>query len=263
MNNTNIFLIIGKSFSGKDTLLNTLLNNEKFCKENNIRRLVKYTTRKIRPNEVDGLDYHFITDEEYEEKFANNDNAVVTSFDSKFGKLHYVTDFGSLESSNNYIVTGDPESIKLYKNKVGSDHLCVIYLIVPNWVLFERFSNRSDNEKYSDKKYQEIYRRFIDDMKKFGLRSNSFLSGTNCIVHVNNGFYISDIMNNMIKFINEKKKRSVIINPDNVSFEFNTDYNPMYLNSYEDIMNGKIAICNGNIMINSEDSSFTGFTRLV
>jgi guanylate kinase len=54
----NIFVIVGKSGSGKSTLA------ESVCKRLSISNVVMTTTRPKRINEIDGLDYHFINNEE-------------------------------------------------------------------------------------------------------------------------------------------------------------------------------------------------------
>ena len=52
-----LLLIMGKSGSGKTTLAETL---EKI-KPNKYKRVVQYTTRDMRENETDGVEYNFIT----------------------------------------------------------------------------------------------------------------------------------------------------------------------------------------------------------
>ena len=56
-----IFCITGKSSSGKDTILNYM---QDFNKENHILPVISYTTRPMRTNEKDGVDYHFVTDDD-------------------------------------------------------------------------------------------------------------------------------------------------------------------------------------------------------
>ena len=55
-----IFCIMGKSSTGKDTLYQRLLDREDL----KLQQIVSYTTRPIRAGEIDGIEYHFCTQEE-------------------------------------------------------------------------------------------------------------------------------------------------------------------------------------------------------
>ena len=63
---TNIFCLLGKPGSGRDTLLSGILKDDNFLDEFNIKKLVCGTTRPIKPGEINGYHYHFFTKEEYE-----------------------------------------------------------------------------------------------------------------------------------------------------------------------------------------------------
>ena len=54
----NIYCLMGKSASGKDTIYNRLLAMERL----HLRRVVPYTTRPMRSGEIDGQTYFFCTD---------------------------------------------------------------------------------------------------------------------------------------------------------------------------------------------------------
>lgn len=55
-----LIVVSGPSGSGKSTLNQLLIEKRK-----NIVMSISDTTRKIRGNEVDGIDYNFITQEEF------------------------------------------------------------------------------------------------------------------------------------------------------------------------------------------------------
>lgn len=63
MNSYNIIAIMGKAGSGKDTLLKALLQELTFT--NIARPIISCTTRPIREGEVDGVDYHYLTREQF------------------------------------------------------------------------------------------------------------------------------------------------------------------------------------------------------
>ena len=57
-----LIVISGPSGVGKDTLIKRLLELDP-----NLRYSVSYTTRQPRPNEIDGVDYSFVTREQFQE----------------------------------------------------------------------------------------------------------------------------------------------------------------------------------------------------
>ena len=61
-----MIILVGESASGKSTIEKILSEKYGYIKT------VSYTTRPPRENEVDGVDYNFISANEYTEKFNNN-----------------------------------------------------------------------------------------------------------------------------------------------------------------------------------------------
>lgn len=54
-------ILVGKAAAGKDFLKNRLVDK-------GFKAGISCTTRSPRPNEVDGVDYHFLTEEEFKAK---------------------------------------------------------------------------------------------------------------------------------------------------------------------------------------------------
>ena len=70
-----IFAIVGESGSGKSTLAKTL------CEiHGDLELLVTTTSRPIRDNEVNGVDYNFLTLEEFQNGIDNNKFITHKSF---------------------------------------------------------------------------------------------------------------------------------------------------------------------------------------
>jgi guanylate kinase len=61
----HLFVIAAPSGAGKTSLVKALL-----AQEPSARFSISYTTRKMRPTEVDGRDYHFVTHEQFEAMVA-------------------------------------------------------------------------------------------------------------------------------------------------------------------------------------------------
>src|SRR5258705_9014792 len=66
--NGKLLLFCGPSGSGKTTIVHHLLKNNPQLKFS-----VSATTRPRRPNEIDGIDYHFISVKEFKERIDRND----------------------------------------------------------------------------------------------------------------------------------------------------------------------------------------------
>lgn len=63
-----LIIISGTTCAGKDTVVKKLLDiNKNICKS------TSYTSRPIRPGEVNGKNYYFVTKEKFEEKIENDD----------------------------------------------------------------------------------------------------------------------------------------------------------------------------------------------
>lgn len=65
-----IFLLAAPSGTGKGTIIDRVISEM-----GDLERIVTYTTRTRRPTEVEGLEYHFVTTEEFERLKAAGDLA--------------------------------------------------------------------------------------------------------------------------------------------------------------------------------------------
>ena len=63
-----LVILSGVSGAGKDTIKKELIK-----RMDNVISLPSYTSRKPRVGEKEGLQYHFITKQEFEQKIANNE----------------------------------------------------------------------------------------------------------------------------------------------------------------------------------------------
>lgn len=84
-----LIVISGPSGVGKDTVIKRLLELDP-----NLRYSVSYTTRRPRPGEVDGVNYHFATREEFERLVVEGAFLEHATYD---GNL-YGTPFAQLQS---------------------------------------------------------------------------------------------------------------------------------------------------------------------
>ena len=76
----HIVILSGPSGVGKDTVLDAWMSREP-----RVQRVIAYTTRSMRPQEVNGVDYNFVTVERFKELIANG---AFLEFKEVFGNLY-------------------------------------------------------------------------------------------------------------------------------------------------------------------------------
>lgn len=76
-----LYIVSAPSGTGKTSLVVALIN-----KIANVKLSVSYTTRTIRPGETDGVDYHFVTEDQFENMIKRNEFLeYATVFDKSYG----------------------------------------------------------------------------------------------------------------------------------------------------------------------------------
>lgn len=159
----NIFVVMGKSASGKDTIYRELASS----KELGLKEIVSYTTRPIRAKEKEGVEYHFVTEERLKELTEQGKVIEHRSYDTVHGVWHYFTvedDQIDLEH-HDYIMIGTLESYMQIIRFYGEDIVKPIYVNVENGLRLERALRRERAQK--EPKYKELCRRFLADEEDF------------------------------------------------------------------------------------------------
>lgn len=157
-----IYYMMGKSSSGKDTLYKEVL---KALPE--LKTLVLYTTRPIREGEQEGIEYHFVTDEELERFEKAGKIIEERTYDTVYGAWKYATiEDGQINlAAYDYLVIGTLESYAGMKKCYGAENLVPIYIEVEDG---ERLSRALSRERQQEQpKYEEMCRRFLADQKDF------------------------------------------------------------------------------------------------
>ena len=149
-----IIAIMGKAGSGKDTLCRALLKEPEF---KDAQPIISCTTRPIRDNETDGIDYHFLSVEEFTNKVLAGQMLEATLFNN----WHYGTSIDSLSSSGINIGVFNPEGCERLREHEDIT-LCLIYLEANDKTRLLRQLNRE-----KDPDCHEIVRRFGTDEEDF------------------------------------------------------------------------------------------------
>ncbi len=135
-------ILSSPSGAGKTTLVKLLSKN------NNFNISVSHTTRKPRPNEVNGKDYFFVTDEEFKRLIKNQEFLEYAKvFENYYGTSRTPV-IQYLEKNQNVIFDIDWQGADQIKNK-NMDYKLITFFILPpsKKVLFERLSNRDMRDK--------------------------------------------------------------------------------------------------------------------
>ena len=135
-------ILSSPSGAGKTTLVKLL------SKKNNFYVSVSHTTRKPRPNETDGKDYFFVTDEEFKRLIKNQEFLEYAKvFDNYYGTSRTPV-IQNLEKNQNVIFDIDWQGADQIKNKKMDYKLITFFILPPSKkVLFERLSNRDMKDK--------------------------------------------------------------------------------------------------------------------
>ena len=154
-----ILTIIGKSASGKDTILKELKN---LVAEvdifNKFNFVIKNTTRPKRDNEVDGVDYHFITDDEFTDKLLNKNEMVAAT---SFNNWGYGICKNDLKEDKINVVILSPEELSCFFDTYDID-IKVVYVKATDKIRLIRSLKREENPDIN-----EIWRRYETDNKQF------------------------------------------------------------------------------------------------
>ena len=121
---SNIFYLMGKSSSGKDTLYRKLMEQNRLLKG-----IVSYTTRPQRAGETDGKEYFFVTEDEM--KAMEQKEIVIEKrvYHTIYGDWSYFTaDDGQIQENGcDYLLIGTLESYMKVKKYYGE---CCYFLYI-------------------------------------------------------------------------------------------------------------------------------------
>lgn len=155
-----IFCFMGKSASGKDTIFRIISNTIP-----NLNKIIPYTTRPIRNGETEGNEYHFVTNEEFNQMKTNGQVIESRSYNTIYGIWTYFTSSNNIDLENhNYIIINTLNGYNSLKKYYG-DNIVPIYIQVDDGIRLKRALDRE--MKQENPKYQELCRRFLADQEDF------------------------------------------------------------------------------------------------
>ncbi len=189
-----IFVIMGKSSSGKDTVYNKLRN----MNELGLKTITMYTTRPMRMGEENGREYIFTNEVCVQELLNKNKIIELRAYNTVHGVWKYFTVDDKqidIESDNKYIIIATLEAYQKYLEYYGNNMIVPIYIEVDDRTRIHRALAREDEEK--NPKYAEMCRRFLADEEDF---SEERLNKAGIVKRYNN-VSLSECISNISKDI--------------------------------------------------------------
>ena len=136
----NLFIIAAPSGCGKTSLVKALLENSK-----NLAVSVSHTTRKPRKGEIDGENYHFVSNETFEQMISNND---FLEYAEVFGNMYGTAKtniYEKLDSNINIILEIDWQGARQVRQNMPE--VISIFILPPSKnVLLERLTSRGQDD---------------------------------------------------------------------------------------------------------------------
>lgn len=172
----NIIVLIGESASGKSTI-------EKELVKRGLSKIVSYTTRPIRKNEVDGIDYHYISKEEFLSKLQNGFFAEHTIYNEWYYGI------ATNDCIDNAVVVVEPHGFRQLKQMDGMN-ITSFYIKVKERERLIRMVKRGDN-------LLEVFRRIFSDQGVFQFIENE----VDCVVDNNNYMNIDNVVDDIIEWL--------------------------------------------------------------
>ena len=137
-----LLVVSGPSGVGKSTITNKLRADERFWIS------VSVTTRRIRTGEVDGVDYHFVSDCKFEEMIKANEFLEFAEFaGAKYGTPKKAVE-SALQSGKNVILEIELNGARQVRK--SSKEAIMIFIEPPSWEeLTTRLTNRGTESENS------------------------------------------------------------------------------------------------------------------
>lgn len=164
-----IYIIMGKSATGKDTVFAGLIKDE----ELNLTRIIPYTTRPVRAGEIEGEEYHFVDEAQLKEYISEGRVIERRQYNTVHGIWNYFTldDNEDIKNGGDFVMIATLEAFNKLKEYYGAECVTPVYIETDD---YERLRRAIDRESRQDlPSYEEVCRRYIADEYDFSERNLS------------------------------------------------------------------------------------------
>ena len=150
-------VLVGPTCSGKSTIVDFLKVDYGY------KKVVTYTTRRPRFTEIDGVDYHFITDEQFQFMKDNGLFLEYADYNAEFGHVWYGSCIHDEDFIGDKVIILNPKGAEALKEKYPNwSNIFIVFLDYPpdSPVLLDRAQRRGDSAS-------EFQRRIIEDEERY------------------------------------------------------------------------------------------------
>lgn len=159
---SKIIALIGKCATGKTYY------SLKLAKHPNVNRIISYTTRPRRDNETDGVDYHFLSDDEFDSRLKTETVYEQTEYIVDGKRFRYSTCSGVFSDNKINVMVINPHGLKqLIENEEIKKRLLVVHITADLKTRIERYLSREDKNNDDNKIYKRLTERLLQDEKDF------------------------------------------------------------------------------------------------
>lgn len=158
---SKVIIFVAPSGSGKSTIISELME-----KSNKIKQCISTTTRDPRENEIDGVNYHFISKEEFEKrkqegKFYETAEAYSNSYAIQKEDINKL-----LNQGYNVVIDMNLDGLRQFQQNIKKEKLMAIFIEVPEETVEKRLRERGDDQKIINERMKE-FKRQRREMEKF------------------------------------------------------------------------------------------------
>lgn len=159
MDKTVFVIICGESCSGKDSVMNILVN------EYGYHKMVSYTTRPKREGEIEGVDYFFLdSNEEFNKLLEQGVLFEKTEYQTNMNLWLYGLGVNSIKENCINALILNPHGISQIKDLPQFKNHKIFYITADTMTRIKRYLNR---DNVDDKHKIELIDRLLRDDKDF------------------------------------------------------------------------------------------------
>ena len=157
-----LIIISGTTCAGKGTVIQKLLE-----RNSNLNLSISYTSRKIRNDDIEGVTYYFVSEQEFEEKIKNNDFL-------EYAKVQYGAYYGTpkkevidlLNEGKDVILEIDVQGAQIIKEKYPETLL--IFILAPSMKEIKKriLSRKTETKEQIINRFKTAYNE-INEINKY------------------------------------------------------------------------------------------------